>query len=83
MQLFSEYDGEMDEIESVKAVSKCFGGLFARPGEMITRLGYDKAAMLSEGKSYALAHVREAIKHAEVTASSRKTLFGVLGNNPS
>lgn len=66
MQLFSEYDGEMDEIESVKAVSKCFGGLFARPGEMITRLGYDKAAMLSEGKSYALAHVREAIKHAEV-----------------
>jgi hypothetical protein len=66
MQLFNVYDGDMDEIEAVKAVSKCFGGLFARPGDMITRLGYDKAAMLSEGRSYALAHVREAIKHAEV-----------------
>lgn len=66
MQLFSEYDGNMEDVEAVKAVSKCFGGLFTRPGDMITRLGYDKAAMLSEGKSYALAHVREAIKHAEV-----------------
>ena len=66
MQLFSEYDGNMEDVEAVKTVSKCFGGLFTRPGDMITRLGYDKAAMLSEGKSYALAHVREAIKHAEV-----------------
>lgn len=66
MQLFNEYDGDTEEIESVKAVAKNFGGLFARPGEIINRLTYDKSAMLSEGKSYALAHVREAIKNAEV-----------------
>lgn len=67
-QLMWEVDGDIGEIEAIKAVSKSFGGLFARPGEMITRTGYNKAAMLSEGKSYALAHVREVIKNEQMNA---------------
>lgn len=65
-QLLWEVDGDMVELEAVKAVSKSFGGLFTKPNSIIKRYGYNKSAAIAEGKSYALAHVREAIKNAEV-----------------
>ena len=67
-QLLWEVDGDMVELEAVKAVSKSFGGLFTKPSNIITRQGYNKSSAIAEGKSYALAHVREAIKNAEVNA---------------
>ncbi|HHT4259226.1 TPA: hypothetical protein ACTYZB_004894 [Klebsiella variicola] len=66
MQLMWELDGDQEEIEAVKVVSKVFGGLFLRLKEMFTNLYYEKSLLVAEGKSYALAHVREAAKHAEV-----------------
>ncbi|WP_154943800.1 hypothetical protein [Klebsiella grimontii] len=76
-QLLWEVDGDMVELEAVKAVSKSFGGLFTKPSSIIKRQGYNKSAAIAEGKSYALAHVREVIKNAEVhTLIAKNPLWG-------
>lgn len=67
-QLLWEVDGDMVELDAIKAVSKSFGGLFSKPGSVLKRQSYNKSSAIAEGKSYALAYVREAIKNAEVHA---------------
>ena len=66
-QLVWEVDGDLDEMEAIKAVSRGFGGILARPGGIIIRHGYNKSSFIAEGKSYALAHIKNAIATAEVS----------------